>query len=295
MWLFNGRSHSMQTFKTMSQPERVQYWILERESIRKNKEAGTPFSWTNDPIFLTYRFCNVRREDDRVTRWLKKNWRDPHKGHPNMVGAMLLARMINWPPTLEYIGFPERGVDVTTANKIHDMAGKAWSSAYIVSTCGQRMDKALYVVQTVGKVMGNPRYTPQAGDSLDSVWTRLCGINGLGAGFIAAQVVADLKYCDPFLEKAEDWWTWAVPGPGSKRGLNRYLELPLNNPWKSKSWKTGLDVMIQEVAPLIKDSVGELHAQDWQNVLCEYDKYCRVYFGEGKPRKTYTPETAYEI
>ena len=35
----------------------------EREKIRKNREIGLPFPWTDDKIFKKARFLNVFRED----------------------------------------------------------------------------------------------------------------------------------------------------------------------------------------------------------------------------------------
>lgn len=267
------------------------YFINERERIRKGQHS-------NDPILKTYRFCNVRREDDRVTRWLKKHWRDPYYDSPNMTAAMVLARMVNWPPTLEHIGFPEEWDPERIVDCIHDVAekGKAWSGAYVITTCGEHIDKASYVVRTASLVQASRRYSPRPEDTLDSLWTRLRGIQGLGAGFIAAQVVADLKYVhESPLRMAKDWWTWSVPGPGSKRGLNRYMLQPLKASWNMQSWKGCLDRAMREVQPLIKEGVGGLHAQDFQNCLCEFDKYLRAKNGEGRPRSHYRPETAYAV
>ena len=50
----------------------------------------------------------MHREDDKVTKWVRENWREPYADHPNMPFSMAVARQINWPPTLEAIGFPER-------------------------------------------------------------------------------------------------------------------------------------------------------------------------------------------
>lgn len=57
-------------------------WIRAREAIRLKKEAGAPPPWIEDPILATYRFCNVRREDDLVTRWVRSHVRDPYHDHP---------------------------------------------------------------------------------------------------------------------------------------------------------------------------------------------------------------------
>jgi hypothetical protein len=202
--------------------------------------------------------------------------------------------MVNWPPTLKEIGYPTKWDTEQIIHTIHRVAGagKAWSSAYVITTCGKAMDKALYVVGTVCQRALLPMYRPMATDTLDSFWTRLKGIDGLGAGFLAAQVVADVKYT-PLLDKASDWWTWAVPGPGSKRGLNRYFEWGINTNWSTEKWQAGLAEMIREVTPLLPVGLQNIHAQDWQNVMCEYDKWKRVKHGEGRPRQRYTRSDAY--
>lgn len=276
----------------------VAAFITERELVRTRKEAGAAPPWTEDWILQTYRFCNVRREDDKVTRWLKKNWRDPYQGHENMVPAMLLARMVNWPPTLAAIGFPEKWDDEQIISRIQahaETGAKTWSGAYIVSTCGQPMDKARYVVETVCGWAVGPHYQPHPGDTLAAVWTRLCTINGLGAGFLAAQVVADLKHCDKYLLQAEDWGTWAASGPGSRRGLNRYFGAALDSRWKGDQWLEHLHKMMAKVAPLLPSHIEPISAQDYQNVMCEFDKYQRVVEQRGRPRSKYKPDNSYEV
>lgn len=292
MFVFNGEKH-------MTLAAEVAEFVTKREQVRLAKEAGKPAPWTDDWILNTYRFCNVRREDDKVTRWLKKHWRDPYAGHENMVAAMVLARMINWPPTLAEIGFPEKWDDSQIINAIHaraDRGEKTWTGAYVVTTCGAAMDKAEYVVQTVcGQALG-PHYQPRRGDTLAAFWTRLCGIPGLGAGFLAAQVVADLKYCDPHLLGAPDWKTWAASGPGSKRGLNRYYGYAPDDRWASEGvWHDALLRMMNEVTSLLPADTVYIHAQDWQNVMCEFDKYRRVVEEQGRPRSKYKPDDSYHV
>jgi 5-hmdU DNA kinase-like protein len=59
-------------------------FIAERELIRRRRAAGEPMPWTNDPILQTWSFTNVRREDDRVTRSVATNWREPHCDDPDL-------------------------------------------------------------------------------------------------------------------------------------------------------------------------------------------------------------------
>jgi hypothetical protein len=112
-------------------------------------------------------------------------------------------------------------------------------------------------------------------------------VNGLGS-FMAAQVVADLKNTpgNPF-EDAHDWWTWAAPGPGSKRGLRRYFGD--NGMPRNKDFLGALQIMIEEVTPLLPEEIGRLCAQDWQNVMCEFDKWKRAKHNEGRPKAYYRP------
>src|SRR5580765_2488648 len=49
---------------------RAYHWVLEREAIRRLREAGQPKPWTTDPILLENRFCNVLRQHDVVSRYI---------------------------------------------------------------------------------------------------------------------------------------------------------------------------------------------------------------------------------
>jgi len=271
--------------------QEVAFWITEREAIRIAKEREKPRPWTTDPILKEYRFCNVRREDDAVTKWIAANWRNPNYDHPMLLRAMALARMVNWPPTLDIIGFPETWHPEAVVNAINSQAscGKAWGSAYIVSTNGRAMSKALYVVYEVcGKLPATP-LPARATSSLQAFYNSLLVYNGLGS-FMAGQLIADLKNTPGHpLEEAPDWWSWACPGPGSKRGLARYFKGRDGEP----TFELGMEVMMDEVGALLPKHIGRIHAQDWQNVMCEMGKYWRTKDGRGRPKARYTPNPTF--
>lgn len=110
--------------------------------------------------------------------------------------------------------------------------------------------------------------------------------NGMGS-FLAGQVVCDTKYTK-LLVNSVDWMEWACSGPGSKRGLNRVMNHPVDQVWQESMWKTCLDDLKAAIDPLILEAgMPPLHAQDLQNCLCELDKYERVRLGEGVPRNRY--------
>jgi hypothetical protein len=143
-------------------------FIKEREKIRVKKEDGKPRPWTSDPILGKFRFCNVHREDDYVTRWLRTNWYKHFEGNADIWFAAVVARLFNNPEALSAIK------DVTLPFKpekmrrvLHmrvDQGKKNFNAAYIVSTNGVAMDKVDYIV---ARVLGplwaarkTIRYTP---------------------------------------------------------------------------------------------------------------------------------------
>jgi hypothetical protein len=115
----------------------------------------------------------------------------------------------------------------------------------------------------------------------------LTQFDGLGS-FIAAQIIADLKYMPP-LDKAKDWHTFASSGPGSRRGLNRVCGRAVNESWTEDKWRAALTALQEKIKPL------EMHAQDLQNCLCEFDKYERVRLGEGEPKQIYREKIGDQI
>ena len=266
------------------QAELFIYWIKERDNIRTCKEMGLPKPWTKDDIFLDYKFCNVKREDDKVTRWLHSNWLQPYAAHPNIAPALCLARLFNWPETLETIGFPEtwdpeyvrRTLKQRRAEK-----NKIFTGAYLVSTCGRPMDKIDYAIDIVLTPVFDRLRGPKKGDSLESYWLELTTYQGF-ASFMAGQVVADLKFIDP-LRDAYDWETWAPLGPGSIRGLNRMFGRNVSAIIKQAQ---GLKEM-REIQSLIYKKLGmRLALHNVQNCHCEFDKYMRLKNG-GQVRSSY--------
>jgi alpha-glutamyl/putrescinyl thymine pyrophosphorylase clade 1 len=85
--------------------------------------------------------------------------------------------------------------------------------------------------------------------------------------------------------------TFAVPGPGSKRGLNRVLGRPKDASWRDEdTWRAAFRQLREQITPeLERIGLGDLHASDLQNCLCEFDKHERVRLGEGKLKRRFIP------
>lgn len=266
-------------------------FIQERHNIYLRKQAGLPKPWTQDKILGSYRFCNMYRELDSVTQWVRKMWREPFHDDIDLWFAMVVARLINWPDTLGLIGYPvpyDPAQFTDVVHKQQDRGKKAFSGAYIVSTNGHSMDKADYLDRYVLRPLWENRdkIRPREGDSLESFFGRLNCYNGMGS-FMTGQVIADTKYVG-YLFNAPDWWAWAASGPGSRRGLNRVTSRPVDASWPGGSWHKALSELKDAIDPLVAGvQWPEFHAQDLQNCLCEFDKYERTRLGEGKPRSSY--------
>lgn len=264
------------------------HWVSEREKVRAAKEANLPKPWTTDPIIRDYKFCNVRREDDKVSVWIHENWLKPYEDTPDIAFAMCVARIFNWPETLKQIQYlvcdgnwdPEEAREVLKAYR--DKGNKVFTGAYTVSTCGHAMDKIDYCIDLVFTPLYKTIKNPVKGQTLKSYWEDLCQYQGFSS-FMAGQVVADLKWAEPLIH-AEDWGYFAPLGPGSIRGLNRFFNRPLSG---KITQQQGTKELL-EIQKIINDNLDMLVAlHNVQNCMCEFDKYMRLKYDGGKVRSKY--------
>jgi hypothetical protein len=308
-------------------------WMAERHAIYLRKEAlqerripklsdyGNGFwgagEWnlnrlTADPILHQFRFCNVYRELDRVTVWIRQHIREPFADHPDLWFMLAAARWINWPPTLEYLidnvqyngAWPtdERlftlDYMVSSLLEWRRRGNKVFTGAYLITNNGVKMPKEEYVVHRVLGPLWKERdnIRPLMDHGLESmqrfhVWLSGGAWNGFGS-FMAGQVTTDLRHTR-YLKSVSDRQTWAAIGPGSARGLNRLAGRPV-------------DARIGQVQALAEMRAIQSFMYHWgapwldfveltdlQNCCCEYDKYERVRLGQGRPRALYVPGRGY--
>ena len=201
------------------------YWIQERYNIKQRKESGMLPPWTPDPVMATVRFCNVHREDDKVTRWIRTYYNRKH----DPAWKFVFGRLINNIGSLNHCRLAPTPQEACQLLKDWRYGGnKVFSSAYIVSTCGVAMDKIDYVERVCQEV--SRQMEPIETEHLAQYHERLQFVDGLGS-FLAAQVVADMKNTvGHYLYTAPDWWTWCAWGPGSLKGLEAFWGRPVTPP-----------------------------------------------------------------
>lgn len=261
------------------------YWINERESIRMRREAGLPAPWTNDPDMANVRYCNVHREDDKITKWLRTN--PVYSGPSVPVWVVVLSRMLNRISSLEAVQASVAANDLAQVKAILKelrVTDRIWGNAYTISTCGKSMDKVDYVVDHVVQSVQMHDWDSDYKPTCQEMFNALTSIDGLGS-FLAAQVVADLKNMQGHpLYTAPDKWTFVTHGPGSLKGVAAYFGTPCT----PSQFKGHLGVIGAQVTPLLANYVAPIHMQDLQNCMCEFSKYIRVREG-GRARNTYPP------
>jgi hypothetical protein len=198
---------------------------------------------------------------------------------------MVLARMFNLPDTLNVIGFPHTWDADSMALEVKAVraAGdKIFNGAYLITTCGVKMDKVDYVFRVADDTR-NSIVSIQNTNTLEYWHKLLTQVKGLG-DFLAAQVIADLKNTPGHpLWEAPDWWSWCAPGPGSLRGLARLTGVPK----VSRGHFAGGALAAYRHLHGRLNPMPNICMQNFQNCLCEFDKYERTYLGEGKPKQRY--------
>jgi hypothetical protein len=271
------------------------HWVREREALRLRKERGDPLPWTTDVILRDYRFCCVRREDDRGTIWIRENIRRPFADHPQLWLMLCVARQINWPDTLleliEAGAWPSKphfapSHITRVLNARRKRGEKVYTGAYMISAPATKgADKQAYVAETViGDLWRRGWEFSYPFRSLRHTHELITASKGWG-NFMAYQAVVDMRFT-PLLSGAPDVFTWAAAGPGSLRGLNRLHGRPVDG---QLSQEQALEEM-RSIYELAERTTGvAMDFSDVANILCETDKYLRVLSGQGKPRARYVP------
>lgn len=285
--------HNVETFFKTA---RERYLMLER------RRAGHPPPWTADEVFGEYRFCNVFREDDKVTTWFRENIRTPlGYDHVRQLRAAVAFRWFNKIETGELLKPFLLGTWDTEEVRSR-LGGRVWAGlpilngAYMIkSPPGKnKVDGLLECIDKVFQSTDTLVYWAKETNKLEALHRELCEFDYLGP-FMAYQIVCDLRFT-PLLANAVDVDTWTAPGPGSARGMGRIMHAnPLAYRYSSKR---DIPVLIERMQDLLLYSRNSTYwPKGWpkwelstvQHWLCEYDKYMREINGEGSPKQRYVP------
>lgn len=287
-------------------------FMKERHNIyvRRNKERK-PWPWTDDPILQQFRFCNIYRELDTVTIWIRQNIREPFADHPHLWFMLAMARRINLPATLEEIIADKKGAwphkrtaDAYRPDRLmmllDDRTARGdpvYTGAYMITAetgpehTGQTKSRTTAYSNLHALWQQGPSVEPALHSTLAEAFAAILGKGFAWGPFMTYEVVTDLRHTR-YLRNAPDVDLWANAGPGAIRGLNRLHGRPLKHqprPAQTCAEMRALLMAVRKLWPKPGVWWPRLEMREIEHSLCEFDKYERVRCGEGKPRSSYHP------
>ncbi len=270
------------------------FMCRERYEIYLKRQRGEKWPWTDNGILRMGSFCNVFREDDRTTKWLRENIREPLRNDPKVLFATVAFRWFNRITTGEIIKDLLLGEwDEKEARRRLQGVAPVVTGAYIIKTpVGYtKMEGVLRCIHFF-----KPRVDHYLAcfpmQSLQRAHNELQAAVFLG-NFMAYEIITDLRHTY-LLENAPDIDTWASFGPGAARGLGRMYHQDIN---KYKRTSTRDQKAMLELSrgllEMSRDNMFWLwqwprwEMREVEHALCEYDKYERVRLGQGKLKRKY--------
>lgn len=197
------------------------HFLRERYRILLRRRAGEPAPWTADPVLQSWRFCNVRREDDKVTTWFRENIRDPLADDPKVFFATVAFRWFNTIETGKLLApyllagtWPRREIELELSAR--RAAGFPIFTAAFMINSAPGIEKHINILDILDTVEPPRRITRDCWTK-EAMFKEVLKIPRLG-NFAAYQVVVDLQYTY-LLRRALDLNTFTVAGPGCAKGI----------------------------------------------------------------------------
>ena len=287
-------------------------WINQRHRIWIRRAIGQKKPWTDDPIFLDFKFTNAFRYLDRGTvalrgmlapaiESLEEDYRtgrlETREEEALILWNIIWYRSFNRDVHAEGVGFCNPDELSDYMEKRADAGQKNFTSAHMTAgIAGQSKTTtildAMYEVWVQRfEILEDCIWGP--GKSMQKVFRRLLDIFTIGP-FLSYEMVCDLRFT-PLLNKAEDINSWSNVGPGAKRGLERLgLVATEATLLDNMIWLHHPDQALQYLERHVKNHYDEdsefwppFELREIEHSLCEFDKYERVRLGQGRPRRKY--------
>lgn len=315
----------------MENLQHLRNFIARRYKIRLRKDVlGKPAPWTKDPVLQRFKFTNVRREHDRVTRELIQQ-----VSHNDMLGLLdkvyntFLFRAWNNPDTFRDLGGPWEwqaieGIDLKERVRplyhklqLENPDRKWWSAAYNQGGTkyawkfpdGEGFGRAKKEVDAqkypdwerdiplrvfhLGPWLEKLGIFPRImeADDQQTVFNIIQELRGFKT-FLAYQVFVDLTYIEEFPFSENEF---TVAGPGCRKGIDLVF--------KDKDGMSYEECIfwLRDNAHLLQLDFRDLfhdlpeydqciNVMSLENCFCELSKYIRTVNGTGRPKVRYPGE-----
>lgn len=212
--------------------EHYKHYVIERQNILKKRQQGLPPMWTEDKIMQNNRFTNIRRENDKVSKWLIENIStNINLGLEDKIWRTIIFRMYNTINCAEIIEInnPDFWSKIENNSKKlesieHD--SYVYTNAYRIVQVKSIYKKyypnrqhrchiLLYFNDLRNRLKGN--ILDNITESANSAYSWILE-NVYGAGcFLAYQIFVDLTYIPEFPISENHF---VVAGPGCRTGLS---------------------------------------------------------------------------
>jgi hypothetical protein len=268
------------------------YFASERQATFERRAAGALPPWTDDPVLLTYKFCNVYRAADRVSQYLIRQVAyhtetdtTPEDRVFQIVAFRTFSKVETWETVQQLIGRYPTLDDLASCrfkaalDETRHRNGGLYTGAFILcatNAYGQARKHHNHV-ELFRHMFLHDRLAEEMLDarSLQDVYQLLHRYPLMG-DFMSYQTAIDLNY-SALVNFSENDFT--KPGPGALRGIRKAFEsLGDYTPDEVIHWM--VDHQDDELARLGLQFNGlwgrPLHAIDCQGLFCELDKYCRI-------------------
>lgn len=293
-----GRHYTKKTAPTPRTDVYDTYWrfAAERQNVFNRRFLGQPEPWTDDPILLQYKFCNVFRAADRVSQYMIRNvcYHDEPCTDADRLFQIVMFRTFSkietWDKLREKLGRYPRLKDLASGElekALSDLAttDTIYTSAFILCANdayhqGRKHLNHLALFRDMFLTHDLASDLMQA-KSLRAIYDLLKSFPLMG-DFMSYQTAIDLNYSDLINFSENDF---VVAGPGARRGIDKCFE--------SRGDYSYEDIIMMMVENQAKEFVRlgikfnglfgrPMHAIDCQGWFCETDKYSRVAFPELK-------------
>jgi thymidylate kinase len=267
------------------------YWhfAVERQNIFFRRLKGEPSPWTEDAIFLQYKFTNAYRASDRVSQYLIKNViykgdQSPEEIFFRIILFKIFNKIETWKlleRTFGIISYAEYSFelyDKILSNTI-EQGITIFSAAYIMPSHSGSLNyprKHRNYLKLIEMMIHDS--VPQRITEMKSMHEafELLRSYPLIGDFLAYQYITDINY-STIVNFSE--MEFVIPGPGARDGIRKCFS--------SLGGLNESDI-IRLTAERQADEFERLHLQfpslwgrslqliDCQNLFCEVDKYARI-------------------
>jgi len=282
----------------------IHFLSLRNEAFNSRVESREVEEKFKDLILEKYKFCNVKRELDRVSLYfIDKVILNPKFSKLEILLNSYILRIFNLVEYLDYIKFPFSLDDLSNPTEIlslsHNYKGSRFNIAYHVGTItpsSEYRTKHEQVFKYLQKLCNSKQDLKNLEEITNSVIEFISGVSkmpGIGK-FMSYELFCDCCYSNLFTSDKFNINSYVNLGPGALGGLY-HIYGKENYEDLFKKLLIELNLIQRDFNPVnIKYGKVAFSVRDLEHSLCEYRKYCQKIENRGRKIK-YRPKKIYDI